>query len=147
MCDIKSSTGRLTIPTDIDIIPQTLEVMKKWGADALRDCDGTEFPQELRDGGAKIYATYYTTRKNNDWAQANPDEIQQCYIMTAFHTATEHRLSIKLLSGISKQMMCINDKDNIHRWWEVIDRTSGEVVSTNNQEFEPSAFASSRHLL
>ena len=30
---------------------------------------------------AKVYSTYYTTRKDNAWAKANPDEVQQCYIM------------------------------------------------------------------
>ena len=74
--------GRVTIPTDMDAVPETLDLLKRWGADAIRDCDGTEFPQELKDTGAKIYATYYTTRKDNAWAKANPDETQQCYIMT-----------------------------------------------------------------
>ena len=81
--------GRVTIPTDLDVVPQTKEIMERWGADALRDCDGTEFPQELKDTGAKIYATYYTTRKDNAWAKANPDEVQQMYIMTPFHTGGE----------------------------------------------------------
>ena len=36
--------GRVTIPTDLDVVPQTLEIMKRWGADAIRDCDGTDFP-------------------------------------------------------------------------------------------------------
>ena len=72
--------GRVTIPTDMDVVKETLEIMDKWGADAIRDCDGTEFPQELKDAGAKVYATYYTTRKDNEWAKANPDEIQQMYI-------------------------------------------------------------------
>lgn len=36
-------TGRVTIPTDMDVVPQTLEIMKRWGADAIRDCDGTDF--------------------------------------------------------------------------------------------------------
>ena len=27
-------TGRVTIPTDMDVVPQTLEIMKRWGADA-----------------------------------------------------------------------------------------------------------------
>ena len=40
--------GRVTIPTDLDVVPQTKEIMERWGADALRDCDGTEFPQELK---------------------------------------------------------------------------------------------------
>ena len=65
--------GRVTIPTDTDAVSETLNLLKRWGADAIRDCDGTEFPQELKDTGAKIYATYYTTRKDNAWAKANPD--------------------------------------------------------------------------
>ena len=36
------SQGRVTIPTDTDIVPETLEIMKRWGADAVRDCDGTD---------------------------------------------------------------------------------------------------------
>ena len=71
--------GRVTIPTDLDVVPQTLEMIEEWGADAIRDCDGTEFPQKLKDTGAKIYATYYTTRKDNAWAKAHPEEIQQLY--------------------------------------------------------------------
>ena len=53
--------GRVTIPTNLDVVPETIELMKRWGADAIRDCDGTEFPEELVRTGAKIYATYYTT--------------------------------------------------------------------------------------
>lgn len=72
-----NNRGRVTIPTDLDVIKETLDIMKEWGADAIRDCDGTEFPQELKNTGAKIYATYYTTRKDNAWAKAHPEEIQQ----------------------------------------------------------------------
>ena len=49
--------GRVTIPTDTDAVSETLDLLKRWGADAIRDCDGTEFPQELKDTGAKIYAS------------------------------------------------------------------------------------------
>ena len=41
--------GRVTIPTDTDVVKETLDIMKEWGADAIRDCDGTEFPQELKN--------------------------------------------------------------------------------------------------
>ena len=37
MTDRHQNKGRLTIPTDVDIVPQTLELMERWGADALRD--------------------------------------------------------------------------------------------------------------
>ena len=126
-----NAKGRVTIPTDMDVVKETLEIMNEWGADAIRDCDGTEFPQELRNTGAKVYATYYTTRKDNDWAKANPDEIQQMYIMTKFHTAVEDTLSIHLMDHLYPDMLKVNNRDDITRWWEVIDRTTGEVVPTD----------------
>ena len=128
--DEKRTTGRVTIPTNLDVVPETIEILKKWGADAIRDCDGTEFPEKLTGVGAKIYSTYYTTRKDNAWAKANPDEVQQCYIMTGFYTAREgETLSIPLMKGISPELMKVNTRDDIRRWWEVIDRTTGEPLS------------------
>lgn len=129
-----NTKGRVTIPTDMDVIPQTLEILKKWGADAIRDCDGTDFPQELKDVDAKIYSTYYTTRKDNAWAKANPDEIQQMYLMTPFYSVPEGELSIKLMKGLYPEMLAVNPKDK-DRWWEVIDRTTGEVVPTNQWNY------------
>ena len=122
------TTGRVTIPTDVDVVPETLELVKRWGADAIRDCDGTDYPEELKKVDAKVYATYYTTRKDNVWAKANPDEIQQMYIMTSFHTATKGELSIHLMDHLYPDMLKVNSHDDIQRWWEVIDRTTGKVV-------------------
>ena len=121
-------TGRVTIPTDLDVVPETLEILKKWGADAIRDCDGTDFPQQLKNADAKIYSTYYTTRKDNAWAKANPDEVQQCYIMTGFYTAPGDTVTIPLMKGISPELMQVNTNDDITRWWEVMDRTTGQPV-------------------
>lgn len=131
-------TGRVTIPTDLDVVPETLELLKRWGADAVRDCDGTDYPDGLKDVDAKVYSTYYTTRKDNAWAKSNPEEVQQCYIMTGFHTAQEGSLSIDLMQGISKELMQVNDRDDIKRWWEVVDRTTGEVVPNTQWDYEPS---------
>ena len=131
----EKNTGRVTIPTNLDVVPETIELMKRWGADAIRDCDGTEFPEELTKTGAKIYATYYTTRKDNAWAKANPDEVQQSYIMTNFYTATGNELQIPLMKGISDELMQVNTRDDIKRWWEVVDRSTGQVVSTKQWEY------------
>ncbi len=46
MADIKK-TGRVTIPTDLDVVPQTQDNLQQWGADSIRDCDGTDFPPQL----------------------------------------------------------------------------------------------------
>ena len=132
----KKNYGRVTIPTDLDVVPETLEIMKKWGADAIRDCDGTDFPEELTHQNAKIYSTYYTTRKDNAWAKANPDEVQQCYIMTGFHTAGEEPLSIQLMKGISPELMEVNTRDDIKRWWEVMDRTVGQPIPADDWHYD-----------
>ena len=126
--DETRKSGRVTIPTDLDVVPETMEILKKWGADAIRDCDGTDFPQQLKDADAKIYSTYYTTRKDNAWAKANPDEVQQCYIMTGFYTAPGDTVTIPLMKGISPELMQVNTNDDITRWWEVMDRTTGQPV-------------------
>ena len=132
-------TGRVTIPTDVDVVSDTLKLMERWGADALRDCDGTDFPEALRSTGAKVYATYYTTRKDNDWARQNPDEVQQCYIMTGFTTAESPQLRIPLMQGVSPELMQVNTRDDIHRWWEVMDRTEGTVVDTTQWSYADGA--------
>ncbi len=129
MSETNTKRGRVTIPTDVDVVPETLELLGRWGADAIRDCDGTDYPEELKKVDAKVYSTYYTTRKDNAWAKANPDEVQQCYIMTDFHTASGGPLAIELMRGISRELLEVNTRDDIKRWWEVMDRTTGEPLS------------------
>lgn len=127
--------GRVTLPTDLDIIPQTLEVMERLGVDALRDCDGTEFPNELLNKGAKVYATYFTTRKDNKWAEENPDEVQQMYLVTNPETATEDILEIELMRDFYKPQFKVNTMHDIRKWWEVIDRTTGCIVPVNEWKY------------
>ncbi len=129
-------TGRVTIPTDVDVVPETLELLERWGADAIRDCDGTDYPEELKSVDAKVYSTYYTTRKDNAWAKANPDEVQQCYIMTGFHTAAGGPLAIPLMQGVSGELMEVNTRDDPKRWWEVMDRTTGTPLSPDAWRYE-----------
>ena len=131
----KDFIGRVTIPTDVDVVPETLELLKRWGADAIRDCDGTDYPDELKNVEAKVYSTYYTTRKDNAWAKANPDEIQQMYIMTPFYTAVKDELSIHLMNHLHTDLLKVNDRDDIRRWWEVIDRTTGQPVPVSSWEY------------
>ncbi len=132
----ENTKGRVTIPTDLDVVPETMELLKRWGADAIRDCDGTDYPEELKDVDAKVYSTYYTTRKDNAWAKANPDEIQQMYIVTPFYTAVSDELSVHLMDHLYPDMLKVNDHDDITRWWEVIDRTTGDVVPPTQWSYD-----------
>ncbi len=132
-------TGRVTVPTDVDMIQETKEIVERWGADALRDCDGTNMPDELKKMPAKIYSTYYTTRKDNAWAEKNPDEIQQMYLMTEFYTAMEEgELRIPLMKHLYKEQLKPNTIHDIKRWWEVVDRTTGEPLPVDAWDYEES---------
>ena len=129
-------TGRLTLPTDADIIDETIRLKNLLGADALRDCDGTEMPEALLSEPVKKYATYYTTRKDNAWAMKHPEEIQQEYLISNRITARGETLRIRLMEGFHTEQLKVNTLDDPKRWWEVIDRTTGEVVPTDAWEFD-----------
>lgn len=125
---MKTNKGHVTVPTDVDVIEDTLRIIDLWGADAIRDCDGTNMPKELSDLDVKQYATYYTTRKDNAWATAHPEEIQQMYLMSDFMTASTSTLRIPLMKHYYEKQLKVNTIDDISRWWEVIDRTSGDII-------------------
>ncbi len=135
----KHNFGRVTIPTDVDVVPETLELVRCWGADAIRDCDGTDYPEELKGVDAKVYSTYYTTRKDNAWAKAHPEEVQQCYIMTGFRTASGGPLSIPLMEGISGELLEVNTRDDPKRWWEVVDRSTGRPLPPDAWTYDQTA--------
>lgn len=56
-------TGRVTVPTDVDVIDATIEIINRWKADAIRDCDGTDMPEELRKMDIKQYADLLYDKK------------------------------------------------------------------------------------
>lgn len=136
---MKEMTGRLTLPTDVDMVDETIRLKNLLGADALRDCDGTTMPEELVNLDGKIYATYYTTRKDNAWATANPEEIQQEYLISDRITARDKTLRIELMRGFHTEQLKVNTIDNPKEWWEVMDRTTGEVVPADCWEYDEAA--------
>lgn len=40
------------------------------------------------------------------------------------------------MTGISRELMKVNDHDDIARWWEVMDRTTGEPVPTADWHYD-----------
>ena len=58
------------------------------------------------------------------------------YIMTPFYTAVDGDLQIHLMTHLYPDMLKVNNRDDITRWWEVIDRTTGAVVSTSQWSYD-----------
>ena len=119
--------GRITIPTDEGCEEITKELAKKWGADAVRDCDGTKLPKNAKELADKVYNTYFVVRGDNEWAQAHKEELQNVLLMSERVTATESSLEIELLKGYSKSQLEVNE-ESPHKYWQVYDRSAGEEV-------------------
>lgn len=126
--------GRVTLPSQQHFLAETKELMDRWGADALRDSDGTKLDEAIKQLDAKIYTTYFVARNHNDFAEQYPEEMQQLYLMSAYHLATNHTVAIDFMQGYFTEQMEPDYRHDPSKWWEVIDRTTGDVVNPDDWE-------------
>lgn len=122
-------TGQLTLPSENGFLVETKSIMEKWGADALRDSDGTKLDEEIKDLDAKIYTTYFVSRGHNDFIKDHMDETQRMYLMSNHCLATEKTLTIPVMAGYFAKQVKPDITSDPKRYWEVMDRTLDEVVS------------------
>ncbi|MBC2605011.1 1,3-beta-galactosyl-N-acetylhexosamine phosphorylase [Pelagicoccus albus] len=130
------TTGGFTLPGEAGYETLTLELAKKWGADVIRDSDGTQLSSEITESDYDIYSTLCLVRADNEWAKANPTKLQQCCVMSEPVTADGETVTVDLLKGYFKEQLVINSDDDPKEWWQVFDRTSGEEVSTDCWSFD-----------
>lgn len=119
--------GRVTIPTDESFAEGTKEIAKLWGADAVRDCDGTKLPANARELADKVYETYFVTRGDVEWAKAHPEELQHFFLMSERKTATGASLKIFPAEGYFAEQVRPDFSADALRYWQVVDRTEGKV--------------------
>lgn len=120
--------GRVTIPTDANYVEGTKKIAELWGADAVRDCDGTTLPKSALEIADKVYNTYFVVRGDNAWADKHTDELQSVLLITDRVLATEETLVIDLLKGYSHDQLGVNE-ENPKKYWQVFDRTTGEEIA------------------
>lgn len=120
--------GRVTLPSENNFLEETKELMARWGADAIRDSDGTKLSDDIKSLDAKIYTTYFVARNHNDFIKDHMEECQQLYLMSQFNLATETSLTISLMDGYYREQLTPNFDNDPKEWWEVIDRTTNQVV-------------------
>lgn len=130
--------GNFTLPGEAGHENLTLKLAERWGADVIRDSDGTQLSDKIITSGYDIYSTICLVRADNEWAKRNMDKLQQCYIMSYPVVADNNNTYIQLLKGYSKEQFMVNSKDEPKQWWQVFDRTSGEEVPLNEWEYNAS---------
>ena len=125
---IEKRKGQLTLPSENGFLEETKTIMEKWGADALRDSDGTKLDDDLKNLDAKIYTTYFVSRGHNDFMKDHMDETQRLYLMSAHCLAVSNSLTIPIMKGYFSKQVTPDISSDPKKYWEVIDRTTEKVV-------------------
>lgn len=130
------STGSFTLPGEAGYEQLTLDMAKRWGADVIRDSDGTKLSDELLQAGYISYSTICIIREHNEWAREHANQLQQSFLITNPIVATESSVTIALMDDFFEEQFTINDTEESKQYWQVYDRTTNEVVSnwTYDQE-------------
>ncbi|MCL6572500.1 MAG: 1,3-beta-galactosyl-N-acetylhexosamine phosphorylase [Bacillus sp. (in: Bacteria)] len=121
--------GRVTLPSEENFLKETKELLERWGADAIRDSDGTKLNDDIKQLDAKIYTTYFVARGHNEFAMNHLEERQQLYLMSLFHTALSESLEIDFMKGYFAEQLQPDYLHDPKKYWEVIDRTTGKVLN------------------
>ena len=103
-----------------------VELARKWGADAIRDSDGTELSQEMLDLGLEVYSTTCLVRAEQTYPRQHMDQLPQKFLMSDPVTATARTVVIDPMSGFYREKYVIDTRHSAKRYWEVINRTTGE---------------------
>jgi 1,3-beta-galactosyl-N-acetylhexosamine phosphorylase len=127
--------GRFTLPAEAGMNEQVMELIDKWGADAIRNSDGTKLPKELMNLAIKVYTTYLTVRNDQEWVYSHRDQLQMQYLMSKHNIATSDIMEINIMDGYFKRQFEVDINHDIKRYWEVYDRTTGEVVDVNSWSY------------
>lgn len=127
--------GGFTLPGESGYEALTLKLAEKWGADVIRDSDGTVLSNEILDSGYDIYSTICIIRDHNTWAKDNTDKLQQSFLMTSPLVAAENHITIRLMDDFFEEQFKINDSADSLKYWQIFDRTTEEEVSKNNWQY------------
>lgn len=133
--NITMRKGGFTLPGESGYEQLTLMLAKKWGADVIRDSDGTTLSDEIINAGYGIYSTICIIRDHNDWARQNMDKLQQTFLCTPPVVAVVDEVVISLMDSFYKEQFMINDSESAMKYWEVYDRTTNELIERTKWEY------------
>ena len=120
--------GNFTLPGEAGYEKLTLELARRWGADIIRDSDGTTLSSEILDTGYGIYSTICIIREHNEWIKNHLDARQQTFLCTSPKTALGETLSFSLMDDFFEGQFQINDSPDALKYWQVYDRTTDTLV-------------------
>lgn len=132
---MRTTKGGFTLPGESGYEKLTLDLAQKWGADVIRDSDGTVLSEEILNAGYGIYSTICIIRDHNVWAGKNTDKLQQTFLMTEPIIAVENSLKINLMEDFFAEQFSINENDESINYWQVFDRTTNKALPSEDWNY------------
>ncbi len=133
------TTGGFTLPGEAGCEALTLRLAERWGADVIRDSDGTQLSDAILNAGYEIYSTICPIRGHNTWAKEHPDMLQQCFLCTLPCVPAGERAEIPLTESFFSEQFRINDSQDALRLWQVFDRTEDRLLDRAQWAYEKDA--------
>ncbi len=127
--------GGFTLPGESGYEKLTLKMAEKWGADVIRDSDGTVLSDEILNAGYGIYSTICIIRDHNEWAKKNMDKLQQTFLMTQPIVADCDTLTVELMKDFFAEQFSINETEDSLKYWQVYDRTTDTFVGREHWSY------------
>ena len=131
-----STKGDFTLPGESGYEQLTLRLAEKWGADVIRDSDGTKLSDEILEAGYGIYSTVCVIREHNAWAKMHSEMQQQSFLMAGPMVAQSSQLTIPLMESYYQEQFQINDSPESLAYWQVYDRTTEQEVPRERWSYD-----------
>jgi 1,3-beta-galactosyl-N-acetylhexosamine phosphorylase len=135
--EIPRTRGSVTLPTEAGHEDEARALFEKWGADAIRDSDGTTLSPALLAMGHRVYSTICLVRADQECARRHPDMLPMKFLMSEPVAAQSTSLTIDPLAGFHREKYAVAVEPKALAYWEVIDRSTGEVHEPPRWHYDP----------
>lgn len=131
--------GRFTLPTEAGQDELVKQLALKWGADTIRDSDGTELSESLTELGFDVFSTVCLTRADQAFVRTHPEFLIRKFFKSDAVTAESATVVLTPMSGFYDKKYEIDTLNDPKKHWDVIDRTTGQVVAPAQWDFDAGA--------
>jgi 1,3-beta-galactosyl-N-acetylhexosamine phosphorylase len=128
--------GRFTLPTEAGQDALVQELALRWGADTIRDSDGTELSESLTALGFDIFSTVCITRADQAFVRAHPEFLIRKFLKSDAVTAEYETVVIAPMAGFDPRKYRIDTVNDPKKYWDVTDRTTGALVPPGLWSFD-----------
>ena len=108
------ATGRVTLPAESGQEATVLELARRWGADAIRDSDGTQLSPQLLALEYPVYSTICLVRADQEYPRSHPEELPQKFLMSQAVTATSDTIEIDPLATYCREKYRVDLEEPVY---------------------------------